>query len=57
MCMSLPPGDLNPSRCPSHPTPQTLRAHLVHCNDYYIGIGISITRNTLRWNVISITIH
>ena len=33
------------------------RAHLVHCNDYYIGIGISITRNTLSWNVISITIH
>ena len=34
-----------------------LRARLVHCNDYYMGIGISITRNTLSWNVISITIH
>ena len=30
---------------------------LVHCNDYYMGIGISITRNTLSWNVINITIH
>ena len=34
-----------------------LRAHLVHCNDYYIGIEISIIMNTLSWNVISITIH
>ena len=34
-----------------------IRAHLVHCNDYYMGMGISITRNTLSWNVISITIH
>ena len=34
-----------------------LRACLVHCNDYYMGIGISITRNTLSWNIISITIH
>ena len=24
-----------------------LRTRLVHCNDYYMGIGISITRNTL----------
>ena len=31
-------------------------AHLVHCNDYYMRIKISITRNTLSWNVISITI-
>ena len=28
---------------------------MVYCNDYYIGIGISITKNTLSWNVISIT--
>ena len=28
---------------------------MVHCNDYYMGIEISITRNTLSWNVISIT--
>ena len=34
-----------------------LRARLVHCNDYYMGIGISITMNTLSCNVISITIH
>ena len=34
-----------------------LRARLVHCNDYYRGIEISITRNTLSWNVISIIIH
>ena len=34
-----------------------LRARLVHCNDYYMWIGISITINTLSWNVISITIH
>ena len=34
-----------------------LRAYLVHCNDYYMGIGISIIRNTLSWNIISITIH
>ena len=34
-----------------------LMAHLVHCNDYYMGIEISITRNTLNWNVINITIH
>ena len=34
-----------------------LRARLVHCNDYYMGIGISIIRNTLSWNVISIIIH
>ena len=30
---------------------------LVYCNDYYMRIGISITRNTLSWNVRSITIH
>ena len=35
----------------------TLRAHLIHCNDYYIEIRINITRNTLSWNVINITIH
>ena len=34
-----------------------VRACLVQCNDYYMRIGISITRNTLSWNVISITIH
>ena len=34
-----------------------LRARLIHRNDYYMGIGIGITRNTLSWNVISITIH
>ena len=34
-----------------------LRVRLVHCNNYYIGVEISITRNTLSWNVISITIH
>ena len=33
------------------------RARLVHYNDYCNGIGISITMNTLSWNVISITIH
>ena len=26
---------------------ENLRARLVHCNDYYMGIGINITRNTL----------
>ena len=35
----------------------SLRARLVYCNNYYMGIGISITRNILSWNVISITIH
>ena len=35
----------------------TLRARLVHCNDYYMEIRINITRNTLNWNVINITIH
>ena len=34
-----------------------MRARLVHCNDYYMRIRISITRNTLSYNVISITIH
>ena len=34
-----------------------LRARLIHRNDYYMGIGIDITRNTLSWNVISITIY
>ena len=28
---------------------------MVHYNDYYMRIRISITRNTLSWNVISIT--
>ena len=32
-----------------------LRTRLVYCNNYYMRIGISITRNTLNWNVISIT--
>ena len=31
-------------------------ARLVYCNDYYMVIGISITRNILNWNVISITV-
>ena len=34
-----------------------VRTRLVQCNDYYIGTGISITRNTLNLNVISITIY
>ena len=34
-----------------------MRARLVHCNDYYMGIRISITSNTLNCDVISITIH
>ena len=34
-----------------------MRARLVHCNDYYMRIRISITSNTLNCNVISITIH
>ena len=34
-----------------------LRARLIHRNDYYMGKEIGITRNTLSWNVISITIH
>ena len=33
------------------------KACLIHCNDYYMEIEISIIRNTLSWNVISITIH
>ena len=33
------------------------RTRLVYYNDYYMGIGINNTRNTLSWNVISITIH
>ena len=36
---------------------KSLRVCLVHCNDYYMGIGISISRNILSWNVICITIH
>ena len=36
---------------------QTIRTRLVHCNDYYMGIEINITRNTLSWNIINITIH
>ena len=39
------------------PSIYRLRTRLVHCNDYYMGIKISITRNTLSWNVISVTIH
>ena len=35
----------------------TFRTRLVHCNDYYMKRRISIARNTLSWNVISITIH
>ena len=35
----------------------TFRARLVYCNDYYMRIGISITKNKLSWNVISISIH
>ena len=34
-----------------------LGARLVHCNDYYMEIGINITKNTLSWNVINITIY
>jgi hypothetical protein len=35
----------------------TLRVRLVHNNDYYTVIGISITRNRISCNGISITIH
>ena len=34
-----------------------LRAHLVYCNDNYIGIGIDITRNAKFCNIMVITIH
>ena len=36
-----------------------LKTHLVDCNSNYIGIGIGvgITKNTRRCNVILITIH
>ena len=34
-----------------------LKTRLVDCNSNYIGIGISITKNTRRCNVILITIH
>ena len=32
-------------------------AHLVDCNNNYIGIGIYITKNIRRYNVMLITIH
>ncbi len=35
----------------------TFRVHLVHSNDYYTVIGISIIRNRISCNGISITIH
>ena len=35
----------------------TFRVRLVHSNDYYTVIGISITRNRISYNGISITIH
>jgi hypothetical protein len=35
----------------------TFRVRLVHSNDYYTVIGISITRNRINCNEISITIH
>ena len=34
-----------------------LRVCLVHCNGYYTVIEISITRNKISCNKISITIH
>ena len=36
---------------------QKLRTHLVRCNGYYTVIGISITKNKRKYNVITITIH
>ena len=36
---------------------QWLRTHLVHCNDYYMRIEISLIRNILSLNVMSIIIH
>ena len=36
---------------------ELLKARLVYCNDYYMEIQISITKNTLSWSVINITIH
>jgi hypothetical protein len=35
----------------------TFRVRLVHSNDYYTVIGISITRNRISCNGISIIIH
>jgi hypothetical protein len=35
----------------------TLRVHLVHSNDYYSVIRISIIRNRISFNGINITIH
>ena len=32
-------------------------AQLVDCNNNYIGIGIYITKNIRRYNVMLITIH
>ena len=34
-----------------------LRVRLVHCNGYYTGIKINITRNKRNCIVITITIH
>ena len=36
---------------------KTFRARLVYCNDYYIVIEISITKNKRSCNAITITIH
>ena len=36
---------------------KTLKAHLVHCNDYYNVIGIRITRNGRSCSGISNPIH
>ena len=30
------------------PEKKILRARLIYCNDYYMGIGMSIIRDTLR---------
>ena len=49
MCVKFPSGDLNSglySPLPPH-TPQVLRARLVQCNNYYMGVVISIIKNTL----------
>ena len=36
---------------------EMLKSCLVHCNDYYMRIGINITKNTLGWNVIWVMLH
>ena len=36
---------------------KTFRARLVYCNDYYIVIEISITRNKKTCNITTITIY